>query len=110
MLSITLAAWRARIADRDRLARVEILRHLAAQVDRVAGDDGLAEVVAELLLGVGVGGVERAHPHVAAGGDAVAHRVAPVAGRHRSRPASIWSESPAASFTIASGPSQSNDR
>ena len=39
-----------RVADRDGLAGVEILRHLAAQVDRVAGDHRLAEVVAELLL------------------------------------------------------------
>ena len=45
--------------------RVEVLADLAAQVDGVAGDHGLAEVVVERLLRVGVPGVELPDPRVA---------------------------------------------
>jgi hypothetical protein len=46
---------------RDVLRGVEVLRALAAQEDRgAARDDRLREVVVELLLGVGVAGVELA--------------------------------------------------
>ena len=52
------------VADADRFPGVEILADLTAQVDHAAGDDGLAEVVVEVLLGVGVLGVERPDPLV----------------------------------------------
>jgi len=66
-----------RVADRDRRTGVEILRHLAAQVDGAPGDHRLTEVVAEVLLRVGVGGVEGSQADVPAGRDPVAHRVPP---------------------------------
>ena len=42
------------IADPDRLRGVEVLADLAAQEHGVAGDHGLAEVVVEVLIGIGV--------------------------------------------------------
>ena len=84
------------VADPDRLARVQILADLAAQVDGVAGADGLAEVVVEVLLGVGVARVERPDPGVL--------HAAPTSS------ASTRSDSPAERCTNSSGPSKSNAR
>jgi hypothetical protein len=66
------------VADADRLAGVEVLADLPAHVDGVAGDDGLAEVVVQLLLGIGVPGVERPDPGVTPGDDRRVHAVSPV--------------------------------
>ena len=72
--------------------RGQVAQDLDTRESVAIGDPGAqAEKVMdniELLLGVGVGGVERAHAHVPAGGDPVAHRGAPVAAG-RSRPALI---------------------
>ena len=63
------------VADADGLAGVEVLADLAAYVDGVAGDDRLAEVVVEVLLRVGLLGVERPDAEVSARRDALAvHR------------------------------------
>ena len=78
------------VADRDRLARVEILPDLPPQVHRVPGDDRLGEVVRDPLLGIGVAGVEGADA-------AMAH-------------AGTRSESPAACRTTSSGPAKSKLR
>ena len=43
-----------RVTHGDALAGVQILRDLAAQVHGVTRDHGLAQVVVEVLLGVGV--------------------------------------------------------
>ena len=59
-----LLGLRLDVADADVLGRVEVLADLAAQIDGVAGDDGLAQVVVEVLLRVGVPRVERADPPV----------------------------------------------
>ncbi len=55
------------------LAGVEVLRHLAAQVNRVTGHHRLAQVVVQPLLRIALGGVERPDPQVAADGDRVPH-------------------------------------
>ena len=46
------------VAESNRLPRVEILPDLAAKIDRITGYDRLAEVIVEILLGVGVAGIE----------------------------------------------------
>ena len=71
MFCITLWVCVDRIAGRRFCGGVEVLRALAAQEDHgAAGDDGLGEVVVELLLGVGVLVLKRADA-------AVGHRQAP---------------------------------
>ena len=64
MLAIACSVCASTSPIADGLAGVEVLADLAAHVDRVAGDDGLAQVVVEVLLGVGVAGVERPDPGV----------------------------------------------
>jgi MFS family permease len=68
LLGLRLGITHARV-----LARVEVLRHLAAQVDGVAGYHRLAQVVVQPLLRIAVGGVERPDPQVAADRDRVSH-------------------------------------
>ena len=66
MLSIVLLGLRRRGRRSQALSRVSrSCADLPTQVNRVAGDDGLAEVVVEALLGVGVLGVERPDASVA---------------------------------------------
>ena len=55
------------------LAGIQVLRYLAAQVDRVAGHHRLAQVVVQPLLGIALGGVERPDPQVTADGDGLPH-------------------------------------
>ena len=62
MLLIAFSVWSRDVADADRFPGVEILADLSAQVDHAAGDDRLAEVVVEVLFGVGVLGVEGPDP------------------------------------------------
>src|SRR3990167_6714657 len=58
-----LARLHRGVADKEALAGLEILRDLAAEEDdRPAGNHRLAEVVVELLLGIGVARVERSDP------------------------------------------------
>ena len=49
-----LVGLRRRIANSDVLARLQILRDLATQVDDAIGDDCLAEIVREVLLRIGL--------------------------------------------------------
>ena len=95
MLAIARSAWASTSPIPTRLAGVQILADLAAQVDGVAGDDGLAEIVVEVLLGVGVPRVERPDP-------GVLHAAPPTWS------ASTRSDSPAERCTNSSGPSKSN--
>src|SRR5216683_4194531 len=54
-----------RVADRNARRRVEILSDLTAHEYKAAlGDHGLAQIVVEALLGIGVLGVELANPSV----------------------------------------------
>ena len=53
-----------RVADGQALPGVQVLGDLATQVDRVAGDHRLAEVVVQVLLGIGFLGIELADPGV----------------------------------------------
>ena len=60
----------------------QVLADLTAQIDRALRDHRLREVVGQVLLGIGVGGVEAADPLVGR------HAVLPrVAGQHRIGPA-----------------------
>ena len=59
------------VADADRFPGVEILTDLPAQVDHSPCHDGLGEIVVEVLLGIGVAGVERPDA------DVVAHQRVP---------------------------------
>src|SRR6266568_8208221 len=68
-----LAGLPGRIADRDRLPRMEILRYLSAEVDSASSHDGLAEVVGETLLRIGVSGVKRPDPAMPADDDRLGH-------------------------------------
>ena len=61
-----LLGLRGDVAHADVFRCVEVLPDLPAQVDGVAGDDGLAQVVVQVLFGVGVAGVERADTGVRA--------------------------------------------
>ena len=59
MFAMALAVWAAASPGCSDCARVEILGHLAAQEHHGApGDHRLAEIVVELLLRIGVPGVE----------------------------------------------------
>jgi hypothetical protein len=55
-----LLGLRGGVADAHGLAGVEVLADLATDIDGAVGDDGLAEIVVEALLGVCVARVERA--------------------------------------------------
>jgi hypothetical protein len=61
------------IPDVDALAGVQVLCHLTAQVDGVASDHRLAQVVVEPLLRIAVSGIERPDPQVAAYPDRLPH-------------------------------------
>ena len=78
MLSIACSACPAGSPTATLSRDVQILRDLAAQVHGVTRDHALAQVVVEVLLGVGVAGVEGAQADVPAGDDAIGHAVLPV--------------------------------
>ena len=61
------------VPDVDVLAGVQVLRHLPAQVDGVAGHHRLAQVVVEPLFRIALRGVERPDPQMAADDDRIAH-------------------------------------
>ena len=89
-MAIARSAWPAGSPTATDSPRVEILRHLAAQVHGAPRDHRLGEVVGELLLGIGVARVERADA-------AVAHT-------------GTRSERPAARRATSSGPAKSKLR
>ena len=79
-----LAGLAGRVSDRHRLAGLQVLGHLPAEVHGVAGHDRLAEVVGDALLRVGVGGVEGADPAMPAHDDRPGHANASQRKRNRS--------------------------
>ena len=59
MFDMAWSAWRGGIAHADADRRIEILPDLAAHEDHAAArDDGLAQIVVELLLRIGIARVE----------------------------------------------------
>src|SRR5208282_1076011 len=79
-----LAGLADRISDRDRLPRLQVLGHLPAKIDGVAGYDSLAEIVGEALLGIAIRGIEGADPAMPADDDRPGHAGASVRERRGS--------------------------
>ncbi len=65
MFAIALFGLRLGIADPDGFVGLEVQADLTAQEHHVPGNDGLAEIVVEILLGIGVLRVERPDAGVA---------------------------------------------